>query len=400
MTNAPVAYLNSNDGTALLAFGEGPTIAAFNNSMRQMVDFIELHRGKYIFGYISYDLKNEIEELSSDNFDGHSFPNIYLWIPEHVVQIKDDHFEFLQGDPSIDANAFTKRFIEPVIPEEQPLAANLIPRTTREDYLQNVHHLKDHIQNGDLYEVNYCQEFYAEKVEISDPLSVYFRLNAITQAPFSAYLNLGDHQVFCGSPERFIKRTGNQLMSSPIKGTHKRGVTPEEDVLYKEKLFKDPKERSENVMIVDLVRNDLSKLATRNSVKVEELYGIHTYKTVHQMVSTISCTLKPDLNFEDILRAAFPMGSMTGAPKISAMEHIERYENFKRGLYSGSIGYIQPNGDFDFNVVIRTLLYNKRTKYLSCPVGGAITINSSPEKEYEECHIKIARILEELNVTA
>ena len=222
-------------------------------------------------------------------------------------------------------------------------------------------------------------------------------LNKITQAPFSSFFHTGDYTVFCGSPERFLKREGNTLLSEPIKGTAKRGKTGEEDDKLKNDLINDPKERAENIMIVDLVRNDLSKIATKNSVTVNDLCKIHTFETVHQMISSISCEINENTPFIDIIKATFPMGSMTGVPKIRAMELIEEHESFKRGLYSGSIGYIKPNGDFDFNVVIRSLLYNKAKKLLSCSVGGAITDLSSPEKEYEECLTKVQRILDGMN---
>ena len=240
-------------------------------------------------------------------------------------------------------------------------------------------------------------KFYAENVQIEHPAEVYFKLNEITQAPFSCYISMPDFEVFCGSPERFIKKQSNKLISQPIKGTSKRGKSKQEDVGLKSILLNDPKERAENVMIVDLVRNDLSRIAKKNSVSVDELFGIYTFETVHQMISTISCEIEDSITFTDILKATFPMGSMTGAPKHSAMQLIEKHEDFQRGLYSGSIGYIAPNGDFDFNVVIRSLIYNTKNKYLSCPVGGAITIQSKPEAEYDECNTKVQSILQGMN---
>ena len=208
---------------------------------------------------------------------------------------------------------------------------------------------------------------------------------------------MDDYSIFSGSPERFLKKVGSKLISEPIKGTAKRGLTKTEDEELIKSLVSDPKERAENVMIVDLVRNDLSKIATKNSVQVEELCQIYSFETVHQMISRISCDIKESASFTEIIKATFPMGSMTGVPKIRAMELIEEHESFKRGVYSGSIGYIKPNGDFDFNVVIRSLVYNRKNNYLSCSVGGAITIQSDPEKEYEECLIKVKRILDGMN---
>ncbi|MEZ4889522.1 MAG: anthranilate synthase component I family protein [Crocinitomicaceae bacterium] len=249
------------------------------------------------------------------------------------------------------------------------------------------------MQRGDIYEINYCQEFYDANAQIDAKLNLYATINEITQAPFSAFFQWQEFSAFCGSPERFLQKKGNQLLSQPIKGPAPRGKTSEEDQQLMLELKNNPKERSENVMIVDLVRNDLSKIATQGSVKVDELFGVYTFNTVHQLISTISCQIDESCDFSTIIKATFPMGSMTGAPKVSAMKLSEEHEAFQRGLYSGTIGCILPNGNFDFNVVIRSLLYNANNKYLSCGVGGAITINSDAEKEYQECETKVRRLL-------
>ena len=253
------------------------------------------------------------------------------------------------------------------------------------------------LQQGEIYELNYCQEYFAENIKINNPFELYFKLNNITKAPFSAFLNTESHQVFCGSPERFLQKKGNKLISQPIKGTAARGNSEKEDLANKETLQNKQKERSENIMIVDLVRNDFSKIAQKNSVKVDELCAIYSFETVHQMISTVSCEVKENTCFTDIIRATFPMGSMTGAPKLNAMKYIDELEDFSRGIYAGSIGYIEPNGDFDFNVIIRSLVFNKEDKYLSCAVGGAITILSEPEEEYAECQTKIGKIINAFN---
>ncbi len=399
MFDFPLAYLNSNDGTSLLAFGKGELlICDSNNSINEIQSFIDNHKGQFIFSCLSYDLKNEIEKLDSQNFDGMKFPKALLWIPEFIVEIDNDAFQFTIGKSNEENERFVSQFItEKNRPEFKSFPHQLKPRTSQEDYLSHVNQLKEEIQQGNIYEVNYCQEFYAENVELENSLNAYFKLNSITKAPYSVYFNIGNFILMSGSPERFIQRKGNKLSSSPIKGTSKRGKDVAEDEHLKKLLYKDPKERSENVMIVDLVRNDLSKLALDNTVKVDELFGIHTFETVHQMISTISCEVPTKTTFSEILHATFPMGSMTGAPKVSAMKLIEKHEDFKRGLYSGSVGLMAPNGDFDFNVVIRSIQYNKKEKYLSCSVGGAITIQSTAEKEYEECKVKIQGILTKMN---
>jgi para-aminobenzoate synthetase component 1 len=399
MFNFPVVYLNSNNGHSLLAFGEGDFIReSTKNAFDDLQLFIDQHKGKYIFGFLSYDLKNELEDLSSNNQDRLEVPELFFWVPKNVVQLEKENIHFIQGEKSTESFEFINYFLEEETDQNfHPYNFDFKPRTSKEDYLKNVQKIKDHIQQGDIYELNYCQEFYAENVEINFTLDSYFKLNNITKAPYSSFAQFGKHTILCGSPERYLNKEENKLISEPIKGTSRRGNTPQEDILLKEALYNDPKERSENVMIVDLVRNDLSKIAKKGTVQVEELFGIHTFETVHQMVSKVSCEVDPKTTFTEIIKATFPMGSMTGAPKIKSMELIEKYEDFKRGLFSGSVGYISPNGDFDFNVVIRTLLYNKEKKYLSCSVGGAITNQSDPEKEYEECMIKVQRILNGMN---
>jgi len=269
-------------------------------------------------------------------------------------------------------------------------------RTSREEYISNAKKLIEHIHCGDIYEVNYCIEFFAENVSV-DPSSLFLKLNELTQAPFSCLYKNGEHWLICASPERFLHKKGSCIISQPIKGTRARGKTFEEDEKLKMELFLDEKERSENVMIVDLVRNDLSKSAKKNSVKVEELFGIHSFKSVHQMISTVRAELRNDVHPVDAIRNAFPMGSMTGAPKIKAMELIDEFENVKRGLYSGAVGYFTPDLDFDFNVVIRSIQYNSKTGYLSFMVGSALTANADPEKEYEECLLKAKTLFESID---
>ncbi len=394
-----ITYLNSNDGKSLLAFGaKDSLIVNSQNSLEEMQGFIDSHKGSYIFVALSYDLKNEIEDLHSKNRNSLKFPKAIIWEAKNVVEIKNNQFEFIFGKESVENRQFVQLFItENKKDNYPPLNIDFKNRIDYTEYVNNVNRLKEEIQRGNIYEVNYCQEFYAKNVEIVNPLDVYFKLNQITKAPYSTFFCAQEFFIFSGSPELYINKKGNKLKSSPIKGTRKRGKSIEEDELLKIELKNDLKEQSENVMIVDLVRNDLSRIAKKKSVVVEELMEVYSFETVHQMISTVSCLVDDDVSFSDILRATFPMGSMTGAPKISAMQLIEKYEDFQRGIYSGSIGYISPNGDFDFNVIIRSLIYNAKEKYLSCPVGGAITINANAESEYKECNVKVKGILEQLN---
>jgi len=272
---------------------------------------------------------------------------------------------------------------------------NIQSRINKEEYTQIISKLKQHILRGDCYEINFCMEFFAEDAAI-DPLNIHEQLTAVSPNPFSCYYKCDDKFLFCASPERYLKKSGTAIISQPIKGTAGRsGDDPNEDDRGKKNLAESSKDKSENVMVVDLVRNDLSKICKEGTVHVEELFGVYTFPQVHQMISTIKGELKEDVNFSDILKATFPMGSMTGAPKKRVMELIEQYEKTKRGIFSGAVGYITPQQDFDFNVVIRSIMYNATKKYLSYQVGSGITFYSDPEKEYEECLLK-AKAIEEV----
>jgi para-aminobenzoate synthetase component 1 len=394
-----ICFLNSNNGKGKLAMGGKDMLLLDKaNSIEEIDKFINERPNRFIFLCLSYDLKNTIESLASRNKDSTSFPDAVLWNPESVFDVSHGSLNLLQGQESEEQLQIAKDFISSSATDQanqhETIKVQFEPQISKDLYLKKVNGLKEHIQRGDIYEVNYCQEYIAQNIEKEHINDCYTNLNDITKAPFSSYFRFGDFEVFCGSPERFIKREAELLTAQPIKGTAKRGQNKKDDLLLINTLKNDPKERAENIMIVDLMRNDLSKIAAKGTVNVDELCEVYTYKTVHQMVSKVSCKLKEKQSFSDILKATFPMGSMTGAPKIRAMQLIEEFEDFKRGLYSGSIGYISPNGDFDLNVVIRTLVYNARLKTLSCGVGSAITIKSDAEKEYEECGIKVQKILD------
>jgi len=263
----------------------------------------------------------------------------------------------------------------------------LVKIISKIDYFHKLHKILEHIHRGDIYEVNFCQEYYVEN-RIIDPLNVYKRLNDISSPPFATFLKINNQFLLSASPERFVKKQGNQIISQPIKGTARRLPDKAEDKKMANSLRQDPKERAENIMIVDLVRNDLSKTALKGSVNVEELCEVYSFKQVHQLISTLVATIDKQTNAIDVLKSLFPMGSMTGAPKISAMKIIEEQEETRRSLYSGAVGYFTPDNDFDFNVVIRSILYNQNNRYVSFSVGGAITSQSIIENEYEECLLK------------
>jgi para-aminobenzoate synthetase component 1 len=278
-----------------------------------------------------------------------------------------------------------------------PAPAPLNARIDRNYYLQAVTALREHIRKGDCYEVNFCREQFAE-MDIPSPAALFQRLNHLSPAPFAAYCKLHHRYLVCSSPERFLQKKGSRIMSQPIKGTAKRSTDPVQDAALQQQLRSSAKEQSENVMIVDLVRNDLSRTAVQGSVKVEELFGIYAFPQVHHMISTVSATMDERFHFTDAIRHAFPMGSMTGAPKVRVMELIEHYERTRRGLFSGAVGYITPEGDFDFNVVIRSILYNAEHQYVSFQTGSAITFYSDPEKEFEECQLKAKALIAALGL--
>lgn len=354
--------------------------------------FFEDNHGNYIFGYISFDVKNSFEKLTSNNADFLQFPLLHFWVPESLFQL-DNSCAFIWGSDNEKNQLEAIKFKQELQQKAQGLHAPFKARTTKQAYTLHFDALHSALQRGDIYEVNYCQEFYSEECQIERPVALFGRLNELTKAPHATYVQTDSHLVFCASPERFIQKKGTQLTSEPIKGTAARSKDKQKDLDLAQGLKSNPKERSENIMIVDLVRNDLSQIAIKNSVRVDELCEIYSFETVHQMISKISCELAPTTTFAQILKACFPMGSMTGAPKIEALKQIEQHEDFRRGLYSGSIGLIEPNGDFDFNVVIRSLLYNRISQYLSCSVGSAITIEATAEAEYQECLLKAEKLI-------
>jgi para-aminobenzoate synthetase component 1 len=356
----------------------------------------------WAFGWLGYDLKNVVEKLHSERSDSAGFPVMHWVEPRVVIEWGGNRSkaEVVCGQNEPDANSLLLA-VQRDAPETNPPAERIAlkPRWDRSMYLQRVHRVKKHIQRGDVYELNLCQEWHGDGV-LQDPWSAYIRLQRLTKAPYSALIKAGEYQLLCGSPELFLKKRGDQITSSPIKGTARRGADQEEDSRLARQLFNDPKERAENVMICDLVRNDLSKVALPGSVSVPELFGIHRFQTVHQMISTVQCTMAPEKSLRDLIEATFPMGSMTGAPKIRAMQLIEELEGTRRGIYSGTVGYVRPNGDLDLNVVIRSIACNERTQRISLQVGGAITAMSDPEKEYDECLLKAEALLQTLKGNA
>jgi para-aminobenzoate synthetase component 1 len=374
----------------LAAAGAAAVFSPTENILAQLNGFYQA-QNDWLFGHIGYDLKNETAPLHSGHEDHIGFPDLFFFQPETVLQLKDNTLTIssLTQDPAIIYGEITK---SQLATEQGPWAINIQQKISRNDYIATIEKLRSHILRGDCYEINFCQEFFATDVSV-DALQVYRQLTAISPNPFSCFYKLDDKYVLCASPERYLQKKGKHLLSQPIKGTFKRDtLNADADAALKLQLQQSEKDKSENVMVVDLVRNDLSMICEEGSVKVEELFGIYSFPQVHQMISSITGELKEGVTFPEIISATFPMGSMTGAPKRRVMELIEQYEKTKRGIYSGAVGYISPEKDFDFNVVIRSILYNATNQYLSYLVGGGITFYSDPEKEYEECLLKAEAI--------
>jgi len=376
----------------LMAVGANRTVeASAGNAFDQLLSFYETDRD-WLFGHLSYDLKNELEPMTSTHFDGIGFPDLFFFVPRLIIQLGIREISI--SAPGNEHDIIYREILSTPVPGFEPgrRQVTVQSRISRDEYIGTIKKLQQHILRGDCYEINFCQEFFAENVSI-DPPGVYHSLSTMSPNPFAAFYKLEDKYLLCSSPERYLKKSGHKIFSQPIKGTWQRdGADAVIDKKNKELLYNSPKDRSENVMIVDLVRNDLSKICEEGSVAVEELFGIYSFPQLHQMISTISGRIRPGIRFTDAIRATFPMGSMTGAPKKRVMELIEQYEQTRRGIFSGAVGYITPEGDFDFNVVIRSILYNSSRQYLSFPAGSGITWYSDPENEYEECLLKAAAI--------
>ena len=372
-----------------LAFGAKRVLSnSHENAFEKLKAFCNQNNSR-IYGLLSYDLKNDVENLHSKNKSLINFPDLAFFEPEHIVKELDgclvsDTFELTS---SFDINDNIETINHPKISFKEI--------QTRDEYLESINLLKKHIYDGDIYEINYCISFIITEYNC-DIVTIFQQLQHISPNPFACLLKFENQYILSASPERFLKKIGKKIISQPIKGTIKKSNDIEKD---KEELLSSEKERAENVMIVDLVRNDLKKCSETGSIKVEELFGIYTFPQLHQMISTIVGTAKKNYHVVDIIKSCFPMGSMTGAPKVRAMQLIEEYEKVKRSAFSGAVGYIDnSNKEFDFNVIIRSLFYDSEKLCLSYNVGSAITYDSIAEIEYEECMLKAEAIKKVLGI--
>jgi para-aminobenzoate synthetase component 1 len=344
-------------------------------------------------GYITYEYNHTQHGIPQLKESTTGFTGCFFFVPRILLIIKkgSNEIEIVGADETIlDVIIHSKSNI--TIRREISLTA----RVAKEEYISNVEKIKEQITDGDFYELNYCMEFYVEDTFMNAP-QVFLNLDAISPTPFASYIKHQNKYLLCASPERFLKREGDKIIAQPIKGTTHRGADIKEDDALKIKLEQSEKEQAENIMIVDLMRNDLARCAERASVRAEELLTIYSFATVHQLISTVTATLKSDISFHDILNNTFPMGSMTGAPKREVIHAIDKYEHTARGIFSGSVGYISPEKDFDFNVVIRSIIYNAERNYISCHVGSAITYDADAASEYEECLLKAKTMFKALD---
>lgn len=385
-------YYQSYSAQACL-LGAGAIQFISRSSGAAFAAFEQFHKehSDWLFGHLAFDLKAETEQVASNLPDGIGFDDLLFFVPEVVLQLKDD--QLLIGTMGVSPAAIWEQIINCPVPVSQSASDLIIhARFSREEYMRSVDLIREHIHRGDCYELNFCQEFFVEPVAI-DPVSMYQRLSTASPNPFSALYKNDHRYLICASPERYLCKRGDQIFSQPIKGTSQRFPDDlQKDEQAKLALQQSLKERAENIMVVDLVRNDLSRICEQGTVKVEELCAIYSFPQVHQMISTVSGRVAPETSPAAIFKQSFPMGSMTGAPKKRVLELTEQYERTRRGLFSGAVGYIEPGGDFDFNVVIRSILYNAASRYLSFQVGSAITFYADANAEYEECLLKAAAI--------
>ena len=352
-------------------------------------DLFDNSPGREKVGILGYDFKNQVEALKSEDPEFFPLPDLCFFEPELSIRVAEEGFYSKNQVPDSwinELDAFT-------LPDAGNLTCTVTPQISRETYLEKIKILQDEIREGNTYEANFCQA-YSGEFDSWDPVSAYFKLNELSKMPFSGFFKAKNQWLISASPERFLKKEGRRLIAQPIKGTIHRGTNEHEDVGNRQALLASKKERAENLMITDLTRNDLARVSKTSSVRVEELFGVYALPRVFQMISTVSSEIRPDTTFEEIIHATFPMGSMTGAPKISTMKIIEREESFRRGWFSGAFGWINEAGDFDFSVIIRSVIADLEVKKLYFGVGSAITIDATPTQEYEECALKAQAILE------
>lgn len=351
-----------------------------------------IDRHDWCMGHMAYGYKDRLEPLESRLADGFGWPETNWFIPRWVLEWKGGEAWLHAHDADVESGLAFAKQMRSLAQVVSPMdALEWRPTVDCKTYLEHARTLMSHIRRGDIYEVNYCIAHEAEGLGF-DPFQAFARLLEATDAPFTGFLRMQHRFALCASPERFLAIDGNRMVGEPMKGTRPRGATPAEDARLRMELAADAKERSENIMAVDVMRNDLSRVAVPGSVRTTGLCEVRSYPRVHQMVSVIEGELAPALTVHDAVRAAFPMASMTGAPKYRAMQLIDAHEEQARGLFSGTMGFLAPDGTADLNVVIRTAFFDALTGRLSVPTGSALTAACDPEAEWEECLVKFRSV--------
>ena len=391
-------FIDSNAGNYIFAWGSEAQLIQETFNSNTLLDFETTYSNQYLFGYLGYDAKtNFYPSEKSSNPDFHKLPESIFYVPKHVVLKKNENLLYFGTE--VGFNEFKSINIKTYSSFESAESVKLVCNTNFTDYKKNIESIHNHLQQGNIYEMNYCINFTATHCNLNN-IESYKKLKQNTKAPFSTLFKFNDTVVLSASPERFFTKRNKTIISQPIKGTAPRDSDQKTDLQIQNDLLNNQKEISENVMIVDLVRNDLSRIADKQSVSVPELCKLYSFETVHQLISTVKAQIPNNLTFSEISKNLFPMGSMTGAPKLSAIQIIEDVETFKRNIYSGTIGFIDPINNMDFNVVIRSIIHNLSTKTTSISVGGAITIKSTAKGEYDECLLKLKKIEESIVVTS
>ena len=352
--------------------------------------------GDWWFGHMAYGYKDRLEALTSRCADGFNWPLTSWFVPRWVFEWNADGVSLhVHAEDRAEGLAFAETLL--ACPDAMAASRRIAwePSTANAEHLRHAAAMLSHIQLGDIYEVNYCIAHEAIDGAF-DPFTAFGALLARTDAPFAGFYRMGHRFALCCSPERFIAFDGLHMRSEPMKGTRPRGADAEQDIRLRDELANDPKERSENVMALDVMRNDFSRVSVPGTVRVPELFGVRTHPRVHQLVSVVEAQRAPVFTPFDAVKAAFPPASMTGAPKIRAMQLIDAHEGRARGLYSGTMGFFAPDGTADLNVVIRTLLCDSATGMLSIPTGSALTSKCDPAAEWEECLVKFTSIADVL----
>ncbi|MBT4286991.1 MAG: anthranilate synthase component I family protein [Deltaproteobacteria bacterium] len=345
-----------------------------------LLDFVKKHRGKFLAGYLSYDLGYELHQIPNPKKDSSNPPFFRFAAYDNFVEFNDNQGIIFYNDPQYPTQVSNILGRDINVEDILPKSVQFLAKLEKTEYETNFNKIIDYIKAGDIYQINYTHQLEAESEATAKQL--FLNLLKTNPVDFAAFWDMDDFSILSLSPESFTKIRKNIISTLPIKGTRPRGRDLKEDQLMKKELLESKKEQAELFMITDLLRNDLGKIAEIGSVKVESKKNLQTLSKVFHTYSEVSARLRENISGIEALISMFPGGSITGCPKKRAMEIIDEIESFSRGIYTGSIGYILPNQDMDFNIAIRTVVKKGEQLYLG--VGGGITIGSTMADEYEE----------------